>query len=64
MRTLEGPLDASGLRLAIAVSRFNELITERLLEGARRSMIGLGCSLKLQIDTGYLSAELRACEGQ
>lgn len=36
----------------------------RLLEGARRSMIGLGCSLKLQIDTGYLSAELRACEGQ
>jgi len=34
MRTLEGPLDGAGLRVAIVVSRFNELITERLLQGA------------------------------
>jgi 6,7-dimethyl-8-ribityllumazine synthase len=34
VRTLEGPLDGGGLRIAIAVSRFNELITERLLRGA------------------------------
>ncbi|MSP21783.1 MAG: 6,7-dimethyl-8-ribityllumazine synthase [Dehalococcoidia bacterium] len=34
MRTFEGSLDASGLHVAIVVSRFNELITERLLEGA------------------------------
>jgi 6,7-dimethyl-8-ribityllumazine synthase len=31
---IEGSLDASGLRLAIVVSRWNEFITKRLLEGA------------------------------
>jgi hypothetical protein len=36
----------------------------RLLEGARQSLIGFGCAVKLQIDTGLLSAELRACTGQ
>lgn len=34
MRTFEGSLDASGLHVAVVVSRFNELITERLLQGA------------------------------
>jgi 6,7-dimethyl-8-ribityllumazine synthase len=34
MRTFEGSLDASGLHVAVVVARFNELITERLLEGA------------------------------
>ena len=34
MRTFEGDLDASRLRVAVVVARFNELITERLLEGA------------------------------
>jgi 6,7-dimethyl-8-ribityllumazine synthase len=34
VRTFEGSLDASGLRVAVVVSRFNELITERLLQGA------------------------------
>ena len=34
MRTFEGSLDASALHVAVVVSRFNELITERLLEGA------------------------------
>jgi 6,7-dimethyl-8-ribityllumazine synthase len=34
VRTFEGSLDASGLRVAVVVSRFNELITERLLDGA------------------------------
>jgi hypothetical protein len=33
----------------------------QLLEGARRSMIGLGCNVKIQISTGILSAELRGC---
>jgi 6,7-dimethyl-8-ribityllumazine synthase len=31
----EGSLDGAGLRVAIAASRFNELIVERLLAGAR-----------------------------
>ncbi len=33
-RTYEGRLDGSGLRVGIVVSRFNDLITERLLDGA------------------------------
>lgn len=35
MTTLEGRLDATDLRLGIVVSRFNDLITRQLLEGAR-----------------------------
>ena len=34
MKVYEGQLDARGLKFAIAVSRFNSFITERLLEGA------------------------------
>jgi len=33
-RIIEGKLNASGLRFAIVVSRFNHFITDRLLEGA------------------------------
>ncbi len=34
MRTIEGKIDASGLKVAIIVSRFNEFITSKLLGGA------------------------------
>ncbi len=34
-KTFEGKLDGSGLRVGIVVSRFNNLVTERLLDGAR-----------------------------
>lgn len=34
MRTREGSFDARGRRFAIVVARFNELVTERLLDGA------------------------------
>jgi 6,7-dimethyl-8-ribityllumazine synthase len=37
-RTIEGSLDGTGLRVAIVLSRFNELIGERLLEGALRAL--------------------------
>ena len=33
-RIIEGMLDGSGLKFGIVVSRFNEFITKRLLEGA------------------------------
>lgn len=33
-KTLEGKLDASGLKFGIVVARFNEFITGKLLEGA------------------------------
>jgi len=34
MRNIEGQLSAEGLNFAIIVGRFNNLITEKLLEGA------------------------------
>ena len=34
MKTIEGNLNAQGLKFAIVVARFNSFITERLLEGA------------------------------
>jgi 6,7-dimethyl-8-ribityllumazine synthase len=34
MPTYEGRLDAGGLRIAVVVSRFNEMITKALLDGA------------------------------
>ena len=34
----------------------------RLLEGARQSMIGFGCNVKIQVDTGLFNAELRQCQ--
>lgn len=34
MKLIEGKLDASGLKVAIVVSRFNEFITSKLLGGA------------------------------
>ena len=37
--TISAKLDASGLRFAIVASRFNEFITNRLLDGARDALI-------------------------
>lgn len=39
---LEGHLNAAGLKLAIVVSRFNSLITERLLAGALDALARTG----------------------
>jgi hypothetical protein len=36
----------------------------RLLEGTRQSLIGFGCTVKLQISTGIFTAELRGCAEQ
>ncbi|UCF29834.1 MAG: 6,7-dimethyl-8-ribityllumazine synthase [bacterium] len=33
-KTVEGKLDASGLKIAIIASRFNDFITDRLIDGA------------------------------
>lgn len=35
MEHIEGRLDGAGLRVALVVARFNDLITRRLLEGAQ-----------------------------
>ncbi|MCI0776668.1 MAG: 6,7-dimethyl-8-ribityllumazine synthase [Chloroflexi bacterium] len=36
--TYQGSLDGAGLRIAIAVGRFNETVTSRLLAGARKAL--------------------------
>lgn len=40
----EGGLDATELKFAILVSRFNSFITERLLDGARDTLLRHGCA--------------------
>ena len=42
MATYEGGLDGSELRLAVVVSRFNEIVTEPLLRGALATARDLG----------------------
>ncbi len=44
MRQLNGQLNASGLKIGIVVSRFNDFITRRLLEGAEDSLLRHGAS--------------------
>jgi len=41
-KTLEGDLNAAGMRFAIVVARFNAFITERLLSGALQALRQLG----------------------
>ncbi len=45
-KVIEGNLDAKGLKFAILVTRFNSIITERLLAGALDALARTGCSEK------------------
>ena len=42
-RTVEGILDAQGIKVALVVSRFNDVITDRLLSGAEDCLERHGC---------------------
>lgn len=42
MKTIEGELQAKGLKFGIVVSRFNEFITSRLLDGAVDALLRHG----------------------
>lgn len=44
MRIIEGKLQAKGLKFGIVVSRFNEFITSKLLEGALDALIRHGAN--------------------
>jgi len=44
MRQLNGQLSASSLKIGIVVSRFNDFITRRLLEGAEDALLRHGAS--------------------
>jgi len=41
---LQGAIDASGLRIAIVVSRFNDFVTDRLLAGAKGALVAAGAA--------------------
>ena len=43
-KTLAGSLDATGLRIGVVVSRFNEFITEALAQGALATLAKHGCA--------------------
>ncbi len=42
MKILEGELQAKGLKFAVVVSRFNDFITSKLLEGAKDALLRHG----------------------
>lgn len=42
MREIDGDLTAAGLRIGVAVSRWNDLVTRKLLAGAVQAIIELG----------------------
>ncbi|AJF06454.1 6,7-dimethyl-8-ribityllumazine synthase [Geoalkalibacter subterraneus] len=42
--TIEGRLDASGLKIGLIVSRFNSFITDRLVEGAQDALVRHGAA--------------------
>ena len=46
METYQGKLQAKGLKIGIVVSRFNQFISERLLEGALDALDKLGADEK------------------
>lgn len=41
-KNLEGKLDGSGLKIGIVISRFNSMVTDRLLSGAKDRLKRLG----------------------
>ena len=43
MSATDRPLDGSEMRVALVVSRFNELVTDKLLAGAERCLDDHGC---------------------
>jgi len=46
MKTYQGKLQAKGLKIAIVFSRFNQFISERLLDGALEALQKLGAEEK------------------
>jgi 6,7-dimethyl-8-ribityllumazine synthase len=46
IRTVEGKLDAKGLKVAIVASRFNDFITSKLIEGAVDCLVRHGAAEK------------------
>ena len=56
--TYSGHLVADGMQFGIVVSRFNELITTRLLAGAEDALTRHGCDLDTQVDVAFVPGAL------
>jgi 6,7-dimethyl-8-ribityllumazine synthase len=56
-RTFEGNLSGQGLSLAIVVSRFNRLVTDRLLAGAQDALARLGVDQE-KVDVAWVPGSL------
>ena len=54
MTDFRGRLDGSGKRFALVASRFNELVTERLVAGAR------SCFVEVQVKARRIQASSRS----
>lgn len=52
--TFSGHLVADGLKFGVVVSRFNELITSRLLSGAEDALTRHGCDVNNSVDVAYV----------
>ena len=52
-RELQGELIGRGLRVAVVVARFNELVTRSLLDGARQGLVRHGVSAE-DIDVAWV----------
>lgn len=52
--TYSANLVADGLSFGIVISRFNELITARLLSGAEDALLRHGCDIEQQVDVAYV----------
>lgn len=52
--TYSANLVADGLSFGIVISRFNELITMRLLAGAEDALARHGCNTEQQVDVAYV----------
>jgi 6,7-dimethyl-8-ribityllumazine synthase len=53
MKTYEGKLDATGLKFGIVISRYNEFITSKLLDGAIDCLTRHGCGME-DIETAWV----------
>ena len=57
VRTFEGSLSGQGLSLAIVVSRFNRLVTERLLAGAQDALARHGVDQE-KVDVAWVPGSM------
>ncbi len=61
-KKIEGELDGTGLKLGIVLSRFNSMVTERLLSGAKDKLTRLGVKEK-NLEVAYVPGSFELPRG-